>query len=72
METAPIPDSYEAWKHCIKVECRQPLTADYVRERLSVWRDNSREETRRFRKRYGEEHLRKVITWFERAEAELS
>ena len=66
-----IPETYEHWHHCITVECGIPLTSEFVAERLRVWRDEEAEETARFRRLYGDVHWRSVISWFERAEAEL-
>lgn len=68
---SPIPETYEQWRHCITVECGIPLTADFVARRLSVWRDESCEETERFRRLYGDAHWRSVIVWFEQAAREL-
>lgn len=71
MMSTPFPENYEQWRHCIIVECRIPLTQDFVAGRLAVWRDSQAEETRRFRGLYGEDYLQAVIGWFERAEHEL-
>ena len=71
MMTSPIPQNYAEWRHCITVECGIPLTSSFVSERLAVWRDEACEETRRFRKRYGDDYWRTVIAWFEHAEREL-
>lgn len=70
MQTA-IPETYEQWHHCITVECGIPLTADYIDQRLAVWRDEKLEETKRFRNLYGTAHWRSVIEWFERAKQEV-
>ncbi|MEM9315039.1 MAG: hypothetical protein AAGA95_10455, partial [Pseudomonadota bacterium] len=59
--TSPFPQNYDEWRHCITVECGIPLTADFVSQRLTVWRDEASEETRRFRQRYGDEYWRAVI-----------
>jgi len=58
---SPIPETYEQWRHCITVECGIPLTAEFVARRLSVWRDESCEETERFRRLYGDAHWRSVM-----------
>ena len=68
----PIPKTYDQWRHCITVDCGIPLTANFVTERLAVWRDEHAKETRRFRKLYGDDHWRAVLGWFEQAERELS
>jgi hypothetical protein len=72
MMNSPIPQNFDEWRHCITVECGIPLTPEYVQERLATWRDGSCEETRRFRKRYGDAYLQQVIGWFEQAERELA
>jgi len=70
MDTAPIPDSYPAWRHCITVECRIPLTQTFIEQRLAIWQNPSLEETQRFRRCYGDEHWQRVIHWFQQARAE--
>lgn len=70
MMTSPFPQNYAEWRHCITVECGIPLTSAFVAERLSIWRDENAEETRRFRKLYGDDYLKAVIGWFEQAEQE--
>lgn len=44
---SPFPETYEQWRHCITVECGIPLTPEFVARRLSVWLDESCEETER-------------------------
>lgn len=72
MMDGPFPNSYEQWHHCITVECGIKLTPDYVAERLTVWRQENLEETKRFRHFYGDAYLRQVVSWFERAESSLT
>ncbi|MEM1111903.1 MAG: hypothetical protein AAGI11_08340 [Pseudomonadota bacterium] len=72
MMSSPFPQSYDEWKHCITVECNIPLTTGYVEERLAVWRNEASEETKRFRRLYGDDYWRNVIAWFEQAEAEIA
>lgn len=62
-----LPKSYEDWRHCIEVDCRQPLTADYITTRLAALRDARDPHTRQFLERYGEARLTATISWFERA-----
>ncbi len=71
MKYDTIPETYEHWHHCITVECGIPLTSDYVAQRLEIWRDESAEETKRFRSLYGDGHWRSVIGSYERAGAEM-
>jgi hypothetical protein len=70
MDTAPIPDSYPAWRHCITVECRIPLTQTFIEQRLAIWQNPSLEETQRFRRCYGDDYWQRVIHWFQQARAE--
>ncbi|MCC5793274.1 MAG: hypothetical protein JJT85_00885 [Chromatiales bacterium] len=63
-----IPATFSEWKHCIEVECRLDLTKDYVASRLAILRQAESEETRRFRKLYGDAHWHKVVSWFEQAQ----
>ncbi|MEM7098626.1 MAG: hypothetical protein AAF541_10250 [Pseudomonadota bacterium] len=69
--SGPIPQSYEEWRHCITVECGIPLTAEFVAERLSIWRNEDLEETQRFRSLYGDVHWQATIGWFEQAANEV-
>lgn len=71
MLPTPFPENYEQWKHCITVECRIPLTPSFVSQRLASWRNDSSEETLRFRRLYGDGYWQLVISWFEQAEREL-
>ncbi|MEM1402713.1 MAG: hypothetical protein AAGG55_05230 [Pseudomonadota bacterium] len=72
MMSSPIPQNYDEWQHCITVECGIPLTQEFVTQRLAVWRDESLEETRRFKKLYGDAYLQSVVGWFEEAERRLA
>ena len=72
MMTSPFPQNFEEWKYCITVECGIPLSASFITQRLSVWRNESHEETRRFRQRFGDNYWRSVIGWFAEAERQLA
>ncbi len=63
--------SYEDWKRCIVEDCRIPLTAAFVEQRLTALADRSDWTTQRFLEVWGEAHLRQVVAWFERARREL-
>ncbi|MFO3704294.1 hypothetical protein ACI6Q5_04745 [Xanthomonas codiaei] len=69
--SAVIPASYSAWRHCIEVDCAQPLTAPFIAQRLASLRDPREHHTQQFLRRWGEPHHRRVIAWFERADGEL-
>jgi len=66
------PKNYREWHHCITARCGLALTADFIRERLAVWRDEKAFETERFRQLYGDTHWQSVIGWFEQAARELA
>ena len=72
MMTSQFPQNFEEWKYCITVECGILLSASFIAQRLSVWRNESHEETRRFRQRFGDNYWRSVIGWFAEAEQELA
>lgn len=71
MMSSPFPQNYDEWRHCITEECGIPLTAEFVAERLSVWRDEQAQETQRFRKLYGDEYWQHMVSCFEQAEREV-
>jgi hypothetical protein len=54
MMTSPFPQNFNEWKYCITVECGITLSASFIAQRLSVWKDENHEETRRFRQRFGD------------------
>ena len=63
--------TYDDWKHCITVLCGIPLTPLYVEQRLAALRDAHDFTTQKFVATWGEDHLARVIGWFEQAEREL-
>lgn len=67
-----VPNTYDAWKHCITVECGIPLTPEYVQERLHALADTSDHNTQRFIDRWGAAHHRRTVAWFEMAAKELT
>ncbi|PRE45435.1 hypothetical protein [Burkholderia multivorans] len=62
--TSPIPQTFDAWQHCIEDECGIPLTPDFARERLGILGDPGNAETQRFVRLYGEIHWQRVLSWF--------
>lgn len=66
-----IPQSYEAWHHCITVECGLELTADYVSDRIASLQDERDHHTQQFVKCYGRSHRDKVLAWFFQAQRGL-
>ncbi len=38
MTIGPVPANYDAWRHCIEVDCAQPLTAAFIAQRLAALR----------------------------------
>jgi len=67
-----IPTSYEQWRHCIEVRGRVRLTPSYISQRLSELQNKEHPKTTEFSRLYGPDHLRLTISWFRRAENELS
>ena len=68
----PFPQNFNEWKYCITVECGITFSASFIAQRLLVWRDESHEETRRFRQRFGDNYRHSVIGSFTQAEEELA
>ncbi|MEM9357824.1 MAG: hypothetical protein AAGB04_16600 [Pseudomonadota bacterium] len=64
--------TYEDWKHCIVDLCQVPLTKSFVTERLAELRDESNDRTRKFVSKWGDNHRKQVVAWFEQAEIELA
>lgn len=59
-----IPTDFEEWRRCIEKKCGIPLTSDFAKQRLNVYRDRTLPETQRFIKLYGEEHYERIKLWF--------
>lgn len=72
MMTSTFPQNFNEWKYCITVECEITLSASFIAQRLLVLRDESNEETRRFRQRFGDNYWHSVIGWFTQAEEEFA
>lgn len=66
-----IPETYSAWRHCIEVECRIPITAAFLRERIAALADMRDFRTEQFVSLYGSAHLARVEDWFKQALQEL-
>ncbi|MCC8559905.1 hypothetical protein [Xanthomonas vesicatoria] len=67
-----VPDSYIAWRHCIEVDCAQPLSAPFIAQRLASLHDLNDHHTQQFLRCWGKPHHRRVIGWLEHAQNELS
>jgi len=67
-----IPKTYEQWRHCIEVICKQAFSSDYVRERLDEMGKPQHFKTRQFAELYGDAHRQQVISWFEQAAKEMA
>jgi len=63
--------SYQDWRVCIEKSCGIPLTRDFINKRMGVLSETQTEESVRFIQRYGEDHYRKVLSWFQKARSEL-
>ena len=66
-----VPNTYEAWKQCITVDCGIPLTPNYVQGRIAELTDITDFNTERFIERWGAAHHARTLQWFKQAEAEL-
>ncbi|MFT3884014.1 MAG: hypothetical protein QM724_00900 [Flavobacteriales bacterium] len=62
-----IPRTYDEWLRCITHDCGIVLTRAFVQERIRQLRDEDAPDTARFIERYGDQHRRGVLGWFERA-----
>lgn len=66
-----IPQTYEEWRHCITVICRQPITRPYIEERIAALNSKNDHMTQAFVQLYGEQQRRKTLQWFEQAKQEF-
>jgi len=66
-----IPQTYEEWRHCITVICDQPLTSEYIEQRIKALNTPSDHMTAKFVQLYGEPQRLRTLEWFERARNEL-
>jgi hypothetical protein len=58
-----IPETFEAWKHCIVKECKINLDKNFAQGRLKVYLDPLNTETLKFASLYGQAHLNNIIAW---------
>ncbi|MEM9256740.1 MAG: hypothetical protein AAGA91_14935 [Pseudomonadota bacterium] len=68
MSDSIIPTTYDEWRHCIIVECGLELTSDYMAARIAALQNDKDHYTKQFRKLYGEDHLQRVLGWFQQAQ----
>ena len=71
-EELEIPDSYEQWRDYIEVRGKIRLAPMYISQRLAELQDDAQAKTREFARLYGVGHLRRTITWFQRALDEMT
>lgn len=71
MTSFQIPQTYDEWRHCITVICRQPLTRSYIARRIEVLDSGTDHITARFVELYGEPQRLKTLEWFKKAQSEL-
>ncbi|MCC4620939.1 hypothetical protein LL965_12865 [Xanthomonas cassavae CFBP 4642] len=62
-------ESYAGWRHCTEIDCAQPLTANFIAQRLAALHDPDDHHTQPFLRCWGQAHYRQVIGWFEHAQA---
>lgn len=65
--TSPIPLTYAQWRECITMKCRIQLTREYLEGRIDSLSDSDSDESRSFRRLYGEAHFQAVRRWFQKA-----
>lgn len=58
-----IPQTFEQWRNCIINDCKINLTKDFAQQRLSVYQNRKNQETMKFIRLYGEQHLSNIINW---------
>ncbi len=61
-----IPQTFEQWQHCIVHECGIPLTKDFAKSRLDIYKESNHPETKKFVQLYGAQHLQNIIGWLSR------
>lgn len=66
-----IPQTYEAWEHCITVRCGIPLTAEFIAARIEALQDMNDYHTNRFIEQWGASHLERTLAWFRQASDRL-
>jgi len=70
--TDPIPRTFEEWRYCIEHWCGIELSPQYIEQRLAAMQNTNDEHTRRFIESYGQAHHEAVLSWFRRAQQEIS
>ncbi|WP_444935763.1 hypothetical protein ACJJIW_16535 [Microbulbifer sp. JMSA004] len=71
MTRSIVPENYNAWLHCITIECGIELTPEFADQRIRALQDNSNYHTRNFILLYGTEHHQKVLSWFKQVRKEI-
>ena len=59
--------NYADWKRCIEVDCSIPLTVSYCQRRIKALNNAKDPHTAAFRRQWGDDHLARVVSWFEQA-----
>ena len=72
MASSIIPNNFAEWKHCITVECGLELTPEYIEQRILALQTSNDHYTQQFTRLYGEQHLQRVLTWFQQAQTDFS
>lgn len=67
----PVPQDYDAWRHCIEVDCGIQLTAPWIEQRIAALNDERDHHTRRFVELWGPAHHERVLGWLGQALKEL-
>ncbi len=67
-----IPTNYDEWRHCITVICQQPLTLDFVEERIQALTNPTDYMTVRFVELYGDGQRLNTLQWLEQERKRLA
>lgn len=59
-----IPETYEAWRRCIEIDCGLRLEPPFIHERIAELENPDHFRTRQFVGLYGEPHRLRVLGWF--------
>ncbi len=67
-----MPENYSDWQQSITGVCQIKLTPEFINQRLNELQNAKNRNTKEFVKLYGDEHLERVTSWFERAKEEVA
>ncbi len=53
------------------IQCEGSLSSDFIEKRLQVLKSSTDDYTQKFKQAYGEDYLKAVISWFEKAKNDI-